>query len=400
MQKIGIKKLFWFIILLAALGQVAADLYLPSLPHISSYFKTTTDDVQLSVAVFMFGFALSQLFYGFISDLIGRRAPLILGSSLCLIGTLVALFSNDIGIFNLGRFIQGIGAGAGMTLARAIMRDLLEGRELARYFSFLVMASISIMASAPLLGGYIQQYFSWHGNFIFIGCYILFIIGYLIFWLPETKQISIDSDRLNFTFTLFFRNMGIVLRNKTFFTHALSVFFAYAIVLIWLTEGPIILQDGLSMDAASFGWSAFSIGLIYGVGAYINSRLVKFKQPSFMLLLGMQMVILGGFLLIVFSLLGIFSIAIFLGCVAVFMLGVSWIFPNAFAGAMHPFSELAGMSAALCGFIQILGGAIASLFFSIFSWSTPLHVGLGISLIGFFAVINFLIYLKSERGAL
>ncbi len=106
--------LFAIILLLTSLSQVLSDIYLPSLPFIASSFGVSTHLVQLSLFYFMSGLAVSQLFYGSLSDAYGRKYPLIAGLILCVFGSFICLFATNITTFNLGRILQGVGTGAGI----------------------------------------------------------------------------------------------------------------------------------------------------------------------------------------------------------------------------------------------------------------------------------------------
>ena len=164
----SIKIIFWLSVLFGSAGFICTDLYLPSLPSIAHHFHTTISLTQLSVAIFALGYGIARLFYGLISDAVGRKKPLIFGLFICLAGCLICLFAQNIYILLAGRLIQGFGGGGSNILARIILRDRLEGSKLAKYNSYYSMACVSLMASAPLLGGYLQHYFDWQANFIFL----------------------------------------------------------------------------------------------------------------------------------------------------------------------------------------------------------------------------------------
>ncbi len=147
--------LFAIILLLATSGQIAADLYLPSLPFIAKGLKSPIHLVQLSLSLYMIGLASSQLIYGPLSDGIGRKKPIIIGFTLLVIGSIICLTASSIKSLIIGRCIQGMGAGCSISLSRAILRDIYTGKHLAKLGSYLAVCSVAIMASAPLVGGYI-----------------------------------------------------------------------------------------------------------------------------------------------------------------------------------------------------------------------------------------------------
>lgn len=182
--------LFFQILLIATLGQIGADLYLPSLPSITHDFSVLPSKVQFTFASYLFGFSISHLFYGPISDRIGRRTPILFGVGLSLIGCLVCATAPSIEILIVGRFLQGTGVGACNSVGRSLTRDFLSGAELAKMGSYLSMVAAFILAASPTLGGYLQYYFSWRAAFIFLSCYTL--IAWIFFFkaLPETHHHS------------------------------------------------------------------------------------------------------------------------------------------------------------------------------------------------------------------
>ncbi|MCP4473120.1 MAG: multidrug effflux MFS transporter [Gammaproteobacteria bacterium] len=170
--------LFTILLLLGSIGQVAADLYLPSLPAISTSLAVSINSVQWSVSAYMWGFALSQLIYGPLSDGIGRKKPLLFGMSLALLGSIICLSAQSIDWLIIGRFTQGIGAGSGVILTRVIMRDIYSGSQLAKFGSYLSVAGVPIMAGAPLMGGIIEHILGWRANFVLLTLYAFISILY------------------------------------------------------------------------------------------------------------------------------------------------------------------------------------------------------------------------------
>lgn len=349
--------LFGQILLIATLGQIGADLYLPSLPNIAHDLSVSARDVQLTFASYLLGFSLSHLFYGPISDRIGRRPPILFGVGLSFMGCLVCLFSPAIIFLILGRFLQGTGVGACNSVGRSLSRDFLSGPELAKMGSHLSMTAAFVLASAPTLGGYIQHYFSWRAAFMFLSGYTLLSWLVLLKALPETHQ---NKNPKATHFKVVVKNYLELLTHKVFLGYTFCSTLAYAGILAYLTAAPFLYQTLLGLTPVEFGWLSFFIATAIATSGFINGRFVVRYGISKMILIGISGMILGSFLLLLLSQAGMIYVWSIVIPMMIFAFGAGISFQNAFAGAFHPFPHMAGAAGALYGFFQILGGSLAS----------------------------------------
>ena len=348
---------FLYLLLLSCLGQLASDIYLPAMPAIRGVFDTTAHYVQLSLSLFMFGYAISHLVYGPISDGVGRKMPLIIGTILCIVGTIICQFSHDIQSLIIGRFIQGTGAGASATLFRSILRDIYSGDKLAKIGSILAISRVIILASAPLMGGYILHYFGWRACFDFILIYALFCLVASIFMLKETNQ---HKSHEHIRIKQMIKNSRMLLTNGIFMGNSFCVMLAFGGILAWVTSLPFLLQDVVGLTPVEFGWVAAIAGLFFIIGGLINALLVEKTGLYFMLKVGLVIMLLGGFAMLAFGLTSTINAWVIMIPVIIYIIGSSMIFANAYAGAFHPFPTIAGTAGAIFGFLQILGGALSS----------------------------------------
>lgn len=352
---------FIYLFFLSCLGQISSDLYLPAMPVIKNAFRTSQHDMQLSLALFMLSFSVSHLIYGPISDNIGRKKPLIIGTSIAILGTLLCFFSQEINLFMLGRLLQGAGVGAGATLFLSILRDRYQGNELAKIGSFFTMARVILLASAPLIGSYLLMFFDWRACFLFLLIYTGVCLAGSIFILRETNPHVLSREKTQSVV----KNIILLCTHSVFMSHVFCAMFAFGGILAWLTTLPFLLQDVVGLTPVQFGWIVALSGLFFIVGGFINAMMVERFHLENMLRAGLFIMLIASIVMLFFGIIGKINTFVIMTPVIIYIIGSSFVFSNAYAGAMHPFPDMAGTAGALFGFLQILGGAISSVISSI-----------------------------------
>lgn len=350
-------KLLLFVIILAAcLTQFAADIYAPSLPAIATSFNTSIDLSQWSMAIYMLGVALTLLVYGPISDGVGRKGPMITGLCIMIVGSFICLFAPNIHVLIAGRFIQGCGAGACAGLWRSVFRDVFTGEQLAKYGSYFTVFVMFIVPAAPALGGYLQQYFGWRANFVFMSLYSVFALFSIIFVFQETSTYH-HKEKLKLSYVRdTFRQLIV---SRIFMGVTLCTFLSYGAFFAWLTAGPVLLIHVVGISPVAFGLiTFFGGGFAYALAGWINGRVVTRFGMTNMMRFGWSIMIVSGLLMLV----GYWMFGINVWVIAIpailFYFGSTFIWPNAFAMAFTPFGKIAGYAGALYGFMQIGGGAV------------------------------------------
>lgn len=347
--------LFIIVLLVACLSQFASDIYAPSLSVISRQLHSTINQAQWSMAIYMLGVALSLLFYGPISEGLGRKWTLVTGLCIMFLGSIMAFFAPSIGVLILSRFIQGLGAGSCQGLTRAIFRDVFSGDELAKYGSYLMISIVFVVPVAPTIGAYLQHFFGWRSIFIFMSLYVLITIAVLIGFFKETSQHH-HLERLKPGFII--KSYGQILKSKIFIGITACSFLTYGAFFAWFTASPILLIHTLKMTPITYGWINFiGGGLAYGLSGLFNGRLVTKFGTANMMRFGWTLMLIAGLLMLLGHLfIGMNAWAIFVPAI-LFFIGTTFIYPNASAIAMTPFGKVAGYAAALYSFIQVAGAA-------------------------------------------
>jgi DHA1 family bicyclomycin/chloramphenicol resistance-like MFS transporter/DHA1 family 2-module integral membrane pump EmrD-like MFS transporter len=350
--------LFLVIVLAACLSGVSSDIYIPSLPAIADDLKTTIEEVQWTLAIFMLGLSISQLVYGPISDGVGRRRPLIIGLLIITAGSFVCFYAPSIEVLLFGRFIQGLGAGAGASLWRAIFRDSFNGAELARYGGYLSIVIPFIVPAAPTLGGYLQTYFGWRSSFLFL---ILYALVTMLMVFVLFKETSIHHHKERLTKKFFAHAFGQLLSSRVFVGYTICTFLSYGAFFAWFTAGPVLLIKIVGISPIEFGW----ITLLGGGGSMVLAGLVNGKMvvkfgSHFMLRMGWALMFMAGALMIALKFIYGMNTVVIVAPVILFYFGSTLIWPNIFAGAFAPFGKIAGYAGSLYSFMQLGGGAVVS----------------------------------------
>jgi len=253
--------------LACAFPPFSTDMYLPAFHLLAETFQVENGAIEATLSAFFLGLAVGQGIYGPLIDRFGRRRPLLVGTGIFLAATLLCLITTDIVVFIVLRFVQALGACAGMIVGRAIVRDLFDERESARVLSLLMMVIILAPMTAPVLGGVIISHADWHAIFYFmLGLGLL--SGLLVWgWLPETLP---PERRRRVTMRGIVNVWGGLLRRPAFVLPAVSGGLAQATMFAYITGSPAVFvqQHGMSGQAYGFLFAVNAGGLV--MSAQIN----------------------------------------------------------------------------------------------------------------------------------
>jgi len=339
---------------LIALGPLSIDMYLPAFQDISQIFHVSIGRVELSLASFFIGISLGQLLYGTLTDRWGRKRPLYFGLSLYTLASIACMAAPTIETLILLRFIQAIGACAGMVVSRAMVRDLFDHTQSARVFSFLLLVMGVAPIVAPLAGGYITSAWGWRAVFLILSLFSFMCLFMVYKALPETRQPD-PSIKMRNTFKTYLQ----ILSHRPFLGYALSSGFGSAGLFAYITGSPAIIMGHFGVSAQHYGWifSTNAIGLI-GLSQF-NRVLLRKYHPNTLLMWSYRLLTIFGFLL---ALIGILDLGLIplLVILFFFLALIGIINPNASAGALAEHGKTAGSASALLGTIQFMAAAVSS----------------------------------------
>lgn len=342
---------------LIALGPLTIDMYLPALPTITTELETTESVVQLTLTGTLLGLGLGQLVIGPLSDALGRKRPLLAGTALHLLASLLCVIAPNVAVLGLLRVLQGVGAAAGAVIAIAIVRDLYEGRAAATMLSRLILVMGAAPVVAPTLGGAVLAVTSWRGVFGVLAAFALVLIPVAARFLPETLP---PARRRTAGVRGTLRDYGALLHDRTFVGLVLVAGLAMAALLGYVAGSSFVLQDQFGLDQQQFGL-VFGSGAIFLIGAtQLNPVLLRRFEPRQVLFTAAVVGAVAGLLLLAIAATGFGGLLGVLVGVWLTLFSTGFVLPNAPAVALARHGRAAGTAAALLGAVQFSVGAAIS----------------------------------------
>ncbi len=381
-------KIIGLICLISSLSRFVLDSYFPSLSAITHYFNISETAGQTTLTVYLLGFGVSQLIYGPLSDYYGRRIIIVLGLCIFLLGNLFCVFSNTLEWLLWGRLLAGIGAGACGVLNRAIASDCFQGPDFSKAWSYTTTTLVITLSFSPILGGYIQELFGWHANFISTSGLVGIVLVIILKYLPETnKNNFLLAARSKLNIRDIAGNYYFILTDKHFLSSTLCYTSAFSGLIAYFQVSPLLLIQHMNLSPSQYGWSSLLIAGGYFFGGIIVNKFSDYFEIQNMLLLGSALSIGGGLLMLYGCSYNPPNLIFILLPATIYVLGARIVIPNALASSLNGLRHLSGSSSALIGCIQMLGSSIMSLIIANFDHSTALPLSLFLVILSSFTFI-------------
>ena len=345
-----------FIILVAisAIGPLALNLFIPSMPGLEKTFGVPYGTVQLTLTLYLIGMAVCQLIYGPASDRFGRRPMLLAGLSLFFIASVLAAIAPTIEALIAARLVQAIGGSAGIVLARAMVRDVFTREKSASVISYITMAFVVAPMIAPVLGGFLEQYAGWRTGFWLLAAVGASVLSAAWITLPETHHAR-GTDPQNF-----FSNAGNLFALPKFRAYTFTLAFTSCVFFSFLGGAPHIMMDVLKRTPVEYGLWFFVISAGYMAGNFLSGQYTQKVGIDRMIMAGCIVTICGGFLCLAAAISGLLSPATLFVPMALAAFGNGLTIPNGTAGAISVDARMTGAAAGWSGFTQMAFGAAAS----------------------------------------
>ncbi|PBB95433.1 multidrug effflux MFS transporter [Mesorhizobium sp. WSM3862] len=371
--------------LLSAIGPFAIDMYLPALPSIGADLKAGTAAVQMSLLIFFLSMGFGQIVVGPISDMVGRKLPLYVGLALFMVGGVGSAMAPNIEWLIAFRFLQGLGASAGMAVPRAIVRDLHTGNEAAKLMSLLMLVFSVSPILAPLTGSQIIESFGWRAVFWTVTGAAALATILLATSLKETRS---AEERANSSFGTALAGYRYLISDRNFLGLTAIAGFGIASFFVYLSSSSFILIDhyGLSPSVYSVFFSINAVAFI-GMSQLTGMLADRFglKPVVWVAVTGYATVMVALFAIMASGVdrLDVMAALLFVGYG---FLGL--VIPTTSVLAMEEHGEIAGTASALMGTLHFAIGALAMGVAGLFFDGTPLPMVAGITLC---AVISFML---------
>ena len=353
----------WRVVLLLgsliALGPLSIDLYLPALPDLTRDLTASPSSVQLTLTGILVGLGLGQLIIGPLTDIYGRRRPLLVGIAVNIVTALLCAIAPTIVVLDVLRVLQGVGAAAASVVAMAVVRDLFTGRAAAAVISRLVMVMGLAPVLAPSLGSAVLAAGSWRTVFL-----VLAGLGVLLGVLAALglKETLPPERRAAPGLRATLQGYGVLLRDPSLVGFMMVASLTMAAVFAYVSGASFVLQDGFGLDERTFGllFGVGAVGLI--VSSQVNVGLLRRFSSGTILSTALTVAALAGAVLLVNAVTGTGGLLGIMIPIWVVLAMVALCGPNATALALADHGQRAGAAAALLGAAQFaVGGAIAPL---------------------------------------
>jgi DHA1 family bicyclomycin/chloramphenicol resistance-like MFS transporter len=336
---------------MTALGAVAGDIYLPSLPELIDDLGTSREWVQATVTSTMLGGAVGQLLIGPLSDRYGRRQPVLAGLTLHVLASVVIVFTPSIALLIGLRFCQGIGNASAGVVAMAIIRDLRSGSKAARLLSQLMLVIGVAPLFAPSAGTALAGLGSWRYSFVFLAVVGVALGAFVWAKVPDTRSEAVKRAATGLGPA--FRAYGRLLKDRRFMGFALIPGLAQSAMMSWVISSPFLVRTTYGQSATVFALVFAFCGLFMVGGAQANAALVFRFNPKTLLFAALPVelaVAAAGFGFSFFQWGGLWALVAGLAG----LLFVNGLVPaNAAALALSRHGEAAGAASALIGTVQL-----------------------------------------------
>lgn len=359
---------------------------LASLPGMVRYFGISVSQAQLTLSAFVLAFALSQLVYGPLSDRYGRRTTMLAGNLVYLFATVACAVAPSIEVLIAARFFQAIGGCAWAVVGRAVVRDIHGAEGTARMMGIIGVSQSLLIVVGPIIAGQLEQSFGWRANFGFLLAFgaVLTLAAALLLDESHPDRNPRDTD-----IGQMLKNYATLAANRRIWGYILCNAFVFACILAFHSGASFVLMELLGVSALEFGL-LFSLTILgYMGGSFVTVRWVARFGADRLLAWGTALGMAAGTAMVALAFAGVHSVAAIIAPYFVFLVSVGFTQPAAIAGAIGPYTRIAGTASALFGFVQLSFGSLAGYVVGRLYDGTPMPMAAAIGIGTWGAFLSF-----------
>ncbi|MBP9712290.1 MAG: multidrug effflux MFS transporter [Sterolibacterium sp.] len=361
---------------LAMLGPFSIDTYLPAFPAMGAALHASPLQIQQTLTAYLVPFAAMMLWHGAFSDALGRRRVILAGLAVYSLASLLCAFAPSLDLLLLGRALQGMSAGAGMVVGRAVVRDLHDGPAAQR-----LMAHISMMfaigpAIAPILGGALHHLFGWQSIFVFLSLFSGLLWLTVQQRLPETlapaQRQSLHPRHLG-------RAYRKVFANPEFMRLSAALACNFCGMFLYVLSAPVFLIDHIGLTPGEFAWLFIPCVAGMMLGAYISGRLAGRLSTGRTIACGYVLMSLAASSNLLLNLITPATLPWAILPLPVYTTGMALAMPSLQLRALDHYPEQRGLASSVQGVVQTSTAALTAALIAPLLWNTPLNLALGMA---------------------
>jgi DHA1 family bicyclomycin/chloramphenicol resistance-like MFS transporter len=380
---------------LSAIGPLSTDAYLPSMKEIGRDLSASPVLVQQTLTAYMVPFAVMTLWHGAISDSLGRRKVTLATLAVFLLGSLGCMLAWNIESLLFFRALQGMTAGAGMVIGRAIVRDVLDGREARRLMARITLMFALAPAAGPVLGGWLHVWFGWRSVFAFLALFVATVLAWCWRALPETlpleRRLTLHPGRL-------LRSYGLVARNGAFLSLVLAVTFNFSALFLYIVSAPAFLLELLRVRETDFLWLFGPITLGMMVGTALSDRTATWLSNRGTIFLAYALMGLAALGNVAFHSFSPPRLPYSILPLVIYCVGSSLAMPSITILALDLFPDRRGLASSCQGFVQSAGNAITTAALAPLLWYSARAMAVGHTVVMGLGLLCFVLYSQRARG--
>lgn len=377
------------LIILISLASIGSVLPTPALTSMAKSYGVLAQQTEWVISIFVFGYAISQIFYGPISNSIGRKNTLYIGITISLVGGLLCIFATDLFGMLLGRFIMALGAGCGLNMTFTIINDYYEPGEARKVIAYASSAFAILPGLAIFMGGILTSYISWKSCFVFLTIFNLFALV-LVKSLPETHH---KSNRTKLSIKGISAQYYKAFANRNIYVYTGLWGVSTAIIYTVSATASIIAAESFGLSPADFSIIFLVVMVFYFCGNILTAKLGNQFTSRQLIKLGAFISSLGAILLVLLNQISMPNMYYFFIPLALVYLGLPLIFATASAQAMHQAKDKSTTSSIVSFMIMMIAFISSS---SVSAIHSGLYHDLPMIILLFVIIINVLVFFEKK----